>query len=112
MRDVAEVAKEMIANENFTGDWIFKNEQVLMYVPGQLVLNTSPTNMDRYTSTGEREISSLCNADWLLELKQQLPCGTWICPVVWASDKTNITNTGRSAYPVYMTLGSLGIDRR
>lgn len=30
MRDVAEVAKEMIANENFTGDWIFENEQVPM----------------------------------------------------------------------------------
>lgn len=70
------------------------------------------TSLIRYTSTGEREYSTLSNADWLLDLKEQLPCGTWVCPVVWASDKTNITNTGRSAYPVYMTLGSLGIDRR
>ncbi|KAL1698193.1 hypothetical protein EV121DRAFT_165231, partial [Schizophyllum commune] len=46
---------------------------------------------------------------WWPAIQSQLPEGATLCPVILASDKTQLTNFsgGKSAYPVYLTLGNL-----
>lgn len=59
----------------------------------------------------ERQYPTLGSAQWMEETKAQLPPGTWVNPVLWSSDKTNVTLT-RNAYPVYQLSGALSVDRR
>ncbi|EJD42907.1 hypothetical protein AURDEDRAFT_37463, partial [Auricularia subglabra TFB-10046 SS5] len=55
-------------------------------------------------------------ADWWWDLQKRLPPGVTICPIILASDKTQLSNFSgdKQAYPVYLTIGNLpkGIRRQ
>ncbi|KDR76055.1 hypothetical protein GALMADRAFT_67859, partial [Galerina marginata CBS 339.88] len=56
-----------------------------------------------------RIYTELWTGQWWHAVQSRLPYGATVAPVIIASDKTQLTNFsgGKSAYPVYLTIGNI-----
>lgn len=56
-----------------------------------------------------RIFDEMCSGTWWWETQQQIPPGGTLLPLIFASDKTHLTNYSgnKSCWPVYMTLGNI-----
>ncbi|KAG9120223.1 hypothetical protein FRC07_004366, partial [Ceratobasidium sp. 392] len=89
VRDIVEVVRELIGNTAFG--------KKLVFVPQRVEIN------------GTRKIDEMWTADWWMRIQQQLPDGATVVPIILSSDSTQLTNFsgGKSAWPVYITLGNI-----
>ncbi|KAI1784561.1 hypothetical protein LXA43DRAFT_976630 [Ganoderma leucocontextum] len=57
----------------------------------------------------KRIYSEMCTGNWWHAIQSRLPAGATLAPVILATDKTQLTqfSGGKSAYPIYLTLGNL-----
>ncbi|KAI9450809.1 hypothetical protein F5148DRAFT_1277776 [Russula earlei] len=61
-------------------------------------------------STGNMHVyDEMWTADWWWEMQDKFPSGGVMCPVILASDKTQLSgfSGGHQAYPLYLTLGNI-----
>ncbi|KAG1844153.1 hypothetical protein F4604DRAFT_1884476 [Suillus subluteus] len=60
-------------------------------------------------SKSERIYNEMWTGDWWNTIQDRLPSGACVAPVIIATDKTQLTQFtgGKTAYPVYLTLGNL-----
>jgi hypothetical protein len=63
-------------------------------------------------SEGCRIYSEMNTGDWWWDSQEQLPQGATIVPLIFASDKTHLTNLSgdKQAWPLYMTIGNIRKD--
>ncbi|KAJ3500836.1 hypothetical protein NLJ89_g9614 [Agrocybe chaxingu] len=56
-----------------------------------------------------RIYTEMWTGDWWHSIQKKLPAGATIAPIIIATDKTQLTqfSGGKSAYPVYLTLGNI-----
>ncbi|KAG9118957.1 hypothetical protein FRC07_006257 [Ceratobasidium sp. 392] len=89
VRDIVEVIRELIGNTAYG--------KKLVFVPQRVEVN------------GSRKIDEMWTADWWMRIQQKLPPGATIIPIILSSDSTQLTNFsgGKSAWPVYITLGNI-----
>ncbi|KAJ7051459.1 hypothetical protein C8F01DRAFT_999273 [Mycena amicta] len=61
-----------------------------------------------------REYSEMHTGDWWWETQLNLPVGGTLCPLVIASDKTQLTQFSgdQQAWPVYLTIGNIDTNTR
>ncbi|CDO78221.1 hypothetical protein BN946_scf184887.g9 [Trametes cinnabarina] len=61
---------------------------------------------------GGRLYDNMWTGDWWWDVQNTMPSGATVCPIILASDKTTLSRMsgGKSAWPVYLTLGN--IDKR
>ncbi|KAF5341494.1 hypothetical protein D9757_014788 [Collybiopsis confluens] len=74
----------------------------LVYKPGKLFYGNKQTE-------NFRMFSEIWTAGFWNAIQGAIPDGGTVCPVIIASDKTNLTrfSGNKSAYPVYLTIGNL-----
>jgi hypothetical protein len=92
---------------------IFKCIQFLLgHLPFAEHLDFAPVQL--YDSANHRIYSEMNSGDWWWETQEQLPDGATIVPVIFASDKTHLTNFSgdKSAWPLYMSIGNIQKDVR
>nr|VWO96661.1 Polyribonucleotide nucleotidyltransferase (EC (Polynucleotide phosphorylase) (PNPase) [Ganoderma boninense] len=88
-RDPVELTKELIGNPAF--------KEFLAYAPV------------RVRRGGVRFYGEMNTADWWWNIQGRLPSGAVVCPLIVASDKTNLTvlRGDKTAWPVYLTIGNI-----
>ncbi|KAI9508690.1 hypothetical protein F5148DRAFT_1275627 [Russula earlei] len=75
-------------------------EKYISYVPERIYED----------STGNTRVyDEMWTADWWWEMQDKIPSGGVVCPVILASDKTQLSgfSGGHQAYPLYLTLGNI-----
>jgi len=62
-----------------------------------------------FHSTGRRVYNEIHTADWWWDTQDLVPRGGTVVPLLFASDKTHLTNFSRdmAARPVYMSIGNI-----
>ncbi|KAG9107022.1 hypothetical protein FRC07_008704, partial [Ceratobasidium sp. 392] len=92
VRDIVEVVRELIGNTTYG--------KKLVFVPQRVTINGDPSR---------RKIDEMWTADWWMRIQQKLPPGSTVVPIILSSDSTQLTNFsgGKSAWPVYITLGNI-----
>lgn len=67
-----------------------------------------------FDSTGRRIYNEIHTADWWWETQDLVPRGGTVVPLLFASDKTHLTNFSgdKAAWPVYMSIGNISKDLR
>jgi len=92
---------------------IFKCIQFLLaHLPFQAHLDCEPV---RLADLESRQIYSEMNTgDWWWDTQDHLPAGATIVPVIWASDRTHLTNFSGDlhAWPLCLTIGNIRNDMR
>ncbi|KAK7059345.1 hypothetical protein R3P38DRAFT_3303366 [Favolaschia claudopus] len=80
-------------------------KEKMNFVPRQFFRNPDGTN---------REWSEMWTAEWWWEIQQRLPASSTICPIIIASDKTQLTQFSgdQQAWPVYLTIGNIDKETR
>ncbi|KAF9521723.1 hypothetical protein CPB83DRAFT_801223 [Crepidotus variabilis] len=70
---------------------------------------TRPKKIFTDASKGKRVYSEMWTTKWWHRIQKLLPLGATLCPIIIATDKTNLTqfSGGLYAYPVYLTIGNL-----
>ncbi|KAJ7199445.1 hypothetical protein GGX14DRAFT_373189 [Mycena pura] len=91
-RDPVECVRELLQNPEF------KDKQG--YIPRWLSRNPDGTN---------REFSEMWTSEWWWETQKLLPVGSTLCPIIIATDKTQLTRFrgDQQAWPVYLTIGTI-----
>ncbi|KAH8101598.1 hypothetical protein BXZ70DRAFT_891549 [Cristinia sonorae] len=98
-RDALECIKSLYGDPNFAGDLIFKPER--HYTDADRTLRMYH---DMHTGTWWWDLQK--------DLEKETP-GATIIPVIISTDKTRLTTfKGKTAYPVYMTIGNIPKDIR
>ncbi|KAG9087059.1 hypothetical protein FRC07_012922, partial [Ceratobasidium sp. 392] len=89
VRDVVEVVRELIGNTTYG--------KKLVFVPQRVEIG------------GSRKIDEMWTGDWWMRIQEKLPPGSTVVPLILSSDSTQLTNFsgGKSAWPVYITLGNI-----
>ncbi|KAJ7204113.1 hypothetical protein GGX14DRAFT_698863 [Mycena pura] len=61
-----------------------------------------------------QEYSEMWTANWWWETQEKLPDGATLCPIILASDKTQLTRFSgdKEAWPVYLTIGNIDKETR
>ncbi|KAL1705648.1 hypothetical protein EV121DRAFT_279498 [Schizophyllum commune] len=74
-----------------------------------LVLVYRPTKVFANATRANRLYSEMWTGEWWHTVQARLPDGATVAPLIVATDKTQLTNfsRGKSAYPVYLTIGNL-----
>ncbi|KAK6980874.1 hypothetical protein R3P38DRAFT_3465763, partial [Favolaschia claudopus] len=87
----------------FLGNPAFKEK--MNFVPRRFFCNPDGTN---------REWSEMWTAEWWWKIQQRLPASSTICPIIIASDKTQLTRFSgdQQAWPVYLTIGNIDKETR
>ncbi|KAI9460078.1 hypothetical protein F5148DRAFT_1276771 [Russula earlei] len=91
-RNSLQCVEELISNPMF--------EKYISYVPERIYED----------STGNTRVyDEMWTADWWWEMQDKIPSGSVMCPVILASDKTQLSgfSGGHQAYPLYLTLGNI-----
>ncbi|KAI9442058.1 hypothetical protein F5148DRAFT_1278304 [Russula earlei] len=91
-RNSLQCVEELISNPMF--------EKYISYVPERIYED----------STGNTRVyDEMWTADWWWEMQDKIPSGGVVCPVILASDKTQLSgfSGGHQAYPLYLTLGNI-----
>ncbi|KAJ7239445.1 hypothetical protein C8J57DRAFT_1727328 [Mycena rebaudengoi] len=96
-RDPVECIKELMGNAAF-------REQ----------MRYAPQKVYRDAEGKRREFDEMWTGDWWWKLQQLLPEGVTICPVILASDKTQLSRFSgdKQAWPVYLSIGNIAKDTR
>ncbi|KAK7029714.1 hypothetical protein R3P38DRAFT_3314401 [Favolaschia claudopus] len=96
-RNPLDCIRELLGNPAF--------KEKMSFVPRRFFRNPDGTN---------REWSEMWTAEWWWEIQQRLPAGASICPIIIASDKTQLTRFSgdQQAWPVYLTIGNIEKDTR
>ncbi|KAJ6618487.1 hypothetical protein B0H10DRAFT_2164151 [Mycena sp. CBHHK59/15] len=96
-RDPIECIRELMGNAAF--------REKMRYVPQKVYWDASGT---------QREFSEMWTGDWWWNLQELLPKGVTICPVILASDKTQLSRFSgdKQAWPVYLSVGNLSKETR
>ncbi|KAJ7215521.1 hypothetical protein GGX14DRAFT_608507, partial [Mycena pura] len=96
-RDPVDCIKELMGNAAF--------RKVLRYAPIRVYCDEDAK---------KREYSEIWTANTWWELQEKLPEGATICPVILASDKTQLSTLSgdKQAWPVYLSIGNLPHDVR
>ncbi|KDQ27337.1 hypothetical protein PLEOSDRAFT_51277 [Pleurotus ostreatus PC15] len=66
-------------------------------------------------ASGENRLyDEMWTAEWWWKIQETLPKGSFVAPVILASDKTQLSNFGgdKSAWPVYLSIGNLSKEIR
>jgi len=79
----------------------------LAHLPFQAHLDFEPVRLADFDS--RRIYSEMNTGDWWWDTQDQLPAGATIVPVIFASDKTHLTNFSgdQHAWPLYRTIGNI-----
>ncbi|KAJ7060890.1 hypothetical protein C8F01DRAFT_988007 [Mycena amicta] len=96
-RDPIECIEELIGNPAF--------EKEMSYVPHRVYRDANHVN---------REYSEVHTGDLWWELQGKIPVGHTVCPVILATDETQLSNFSgdKKAWPVYLSIGNLSMDVR
>ncbi|KAJ7754280.1 hypothetical protein B0H14DRAFT_2635460 [Mycena olivaceomarginata] len=83
----------------------------------ELLGNPSFKRAGKMSEDGEgtnREYNEMWTADWWWEVQKLLPPGSTLCPIIIASDKTQLTRFSgdQQAWPVYLTIGNIDKETR
>jgi len=91
-RDIIECVRMIWRNPNLSDKMVFRPQRVF---------NNSGKESRLY--------NEMWTGDWWWQIQDQLPIGATVAPLIVASDKTMLTQYrgGKSAYPVYLTIGNL-----
>ncbi|KAI9511044.1 hypothetical protein F5148DRAFT_975813 [Russula earlei] len=91
-RNSLQCVEELISNPMF--------EKYISYVP-ECIYEDSTGNTRVY--------DEMWTADWWWEMQDKIPSGGVMCPVILASDKTQLSgfSGGHQAYPLYLTLRNI-----
>ena len=67
-----------------------------------------------FDSNGGRIYNEIHTGNWWWEMQDMLPEGGTLVPLIFASDKTHLTNFSgdKSAWPLYMSLGNINKEIR
>ncbi|KAK6971867.1 hypothetical protein R3P38DRAFT_3241554 [Favolaschia claudopus] len=96
-RNSIDCIREFLSNPAF--------KEKMNFVPRRFFRNPDGTN---------REWSEMWTAEWWWEIQQRLPASSTICPIIIASDKTQLTRFSgdQQAWPVYLTIGNIDKETR
>jgi hypothetical protein len=80
---------------------------LLAHLPFQEDLDFAPVRL--YDREDNRIYSEINTGEWWWETQERLPDGATVVPMMFASDKTHLTNFSgdKSAWPIYMTVGNI-----
>ncbi|KAI5827823.1 hypothetical protein K523DRAFT_278136 [Schizophyllum commune Tattone D] len=99
-RDPVECIRELLGNPAFNGKQGY--EPIRIY--SELVNNEGLN----------REYGEMWSAEWWWNIQKKLDKGSTVCPVILASDKTQLSRFSgdKEAWPVYLTIGNISKDVR
>ncbi|KAL1663369.1 hypothetical protein GGF50DRAFT_57064 [Schizophyllum commune] len=101
MRDPVECIKELLSNPAFEGKQA--------YAPCQIF-----SSLDKEGNGVNREYDEMWTGTWWWEIQNKLKDGATVCPVILATDKTQLSTFSgdKQAWPVYLTIGNIAKDVR
>ncbi|KAG2073090.1 hypothetical protein BDR04DRAFT_1011809 [Suillus decipiens] len=90
-RNPCDIMQSLLGNPAFANDIVYRPKKIF---------------------TDSSKSTRICNEMWTGDLwhsvQDKLPEGAMVVPVIIATDKTQLTQfSGKTAYPVYMTLGNI-----
>ncbi|KAJ6545618.1 hypothetical protein B0H19DRAFT_955127 [Mycena capillaripes] len=96
-RDPIECIRELMGNAAF--------REKMRYAPQRVYRDAAGTR---------REFNEMWTGEWWWNLQELLPEGITICPVILASDKTQLSRFSgdKQAWPVYLSVGNLAKETR
>ncbi|KAJ7113327.1 hypothetical protein C8R43DRAFT_1138622 [Mycena crocata] len=96
-RDPIECLKELMGNAAFREKMCYVPQRVYCDAEGKM-----------------REFDEMWTGDWWWNLQELLPEGVTICPIILASDKTQLSQFSgdKQAWPVYLSVGNISKETR
>ncbi|KAI5895357.1 uncharacterized protein SCHCODRAFT_02665716 [Schizophyllum commune H4-8] len=101
LRDPVECIQELLSNPAFEGKQA--------YAPCQIF-----SSLDKEGNGVNREYDEMWTGTWWWEIQNKLKDGATVCPVILATDKTQLSTFSgdKQAWPVYLTIGNIAKDVR